>query len=168
MPTNPPGGGTTTSFSNTPQAVDDHYTAIEDGGLAGVYKFDVMSNDLGGSAKTLWSIDDTTTDGSTLAGPGADGTIDLLAKDVVGVSESSDLGARISITTDGKIAYDTNSLEWLAAAQTVTDKFTYAIRLANGTLSWATVYVTVTGSNDGPVMLAGGKAAAAVTEDSSV
>ena len=37
MPTNT-GGGTTTSFNNTPQAVDDSYRAYEDC----VFTFDVM------------------------------------------------------------------------------------------------------------------------------
>ncbi|AZD59420.1 hypothetical protein C4K18_1432 [Pseudomonas chlororaphis subsp. aurantiaca] len=61
-------GGTTTSFSNTPQAQDDIFTTgvigtssaaiTED--LLGVVYLDVMSNDLGGSAKTLWSLDNAT------------------------------------------------------------------------------------------------------------
>ena len=46
-------GGTTASFSNTPQAKDDCFTGYEDD----VFTFDVMANDLGGSAKILWSIE---------------------------------------------------------------------------------------------------------------
>ena len=52
------GGGSTSSFYNTPQAVDDSYAGTEDT----IYYFDVMANDLGGNAKVLWSIDDTTLD----------------------------------------------------------------------------------------------------------
>ncbi|MFC7537234.1 VCBS domain-containing protein, partial [Sphingomonas sp. GCM10030256] len=150
-------GGTTASFANTPQAKDDQYNAYENC----VFTFDVMSNDLGGAAKILWSIDDATrTDDS------ANGTIDLLTSDIKAtIPECSDLGARISIV-DGKVHYDTNSLDWLAAGETKTDKFTYAIRLANGTLSWATVTVQVTGRNDGPVILtAGTDVAGGVTEN---
>ena len=136
MPTNT-SGGTTTSFNNTPQAVDDFYLASEDQ----VRYFDVMANDLGGNAKTLWSIDNTSADGSG----------DLLTKDVAGICEFSELGAKISLTSTGLIRYDSCALDSLAAGETAIDHFTYAIRLSNGTLSWATVTVTLTGTNDAPV-----------------
>jgi VCBS repeat-containing protein len=159
MPTNT-SGGTTTSFNNTPQAVDDSYTGYEDW----IFTFDVMANDLGGSAKILWSIDDSDIDGTTTAGGTGDGTIDLLAQDAAMVPEFSDLGARIWIE-NGKIKYDTNALDWLGAGETRIDHFTYAIRLANGTLSWATVTVTLTGRNDGPAVVLGGDDDGSVTED---
>ena len=151
MPSTPTNtsGGTTTSFNNTPQAVDDSFLAHEDW----IFTFNVMANDLGGNAKMLWSIDDTDSDGTATAGGIGDGTTDLLARDTAMVPELSDLGARIWIE-NGNIKYDTNSMDWLAAGQTVTDRFTYAIRLANGTLSWATVSVTLTGRNDGPTVSA--------------
>ena len=136
MPTNT-SGGTTTSLNNTVQAKDDLFTALEDQ----ILYFDVMANDLGGNAKVLWSIDETSDDGSG----------DLVAKDFAGVCEYSERGAKISLTADGKIKYDTTALDSLAAGETVTDQFTYAIRLSNGTLSWATVTVSLTGSNDAPV-----------------
>ena len=60
--------GTTASLSNTPQAKDDYCIADE----GQIRYFDVMSNDLGGNAKVLWSIDNTSDDGAT----------DLVAKDV--------------------------------------------------------------------------------------
>src|SRR5215212_9866753 len=142
------GGGTTASLDNTPQAKDDFYAALEDQ----ILYFDVMANDLGGNAKALWSIDDTSDDGSA----------DLVAKDVVGVCEFSELGARIWLTADGKIAYDTNAIDSLALGQVAYDQFTYAIRLANGTLSWATVNVTITGTNDAPdIKLVGSDTASA-------
>ena len=142
------GGGTTASLNNTPQAKDDFYVVAEDK----IVIFDVMGNDLGGNAKVLWSIDDTA----------ADGSADLITQDVAGVAEYSELGAKITLTADGKISYDTNALDGLAAGQTATDHFTYAIRLANGTLSWATVTVTVTGTNDGPdIKLVGSDSASA-------
>lgn len=40
----------------------------------------------------------------------------------------------------------------LGANEVGNDSFTYAIRLASGALSWATVGVCITGSNDGPVV----------------
>ena len=146
------GGGTTASLNNTPQAKDDFYVVAEDK----IVIFDVMANDLGGNAKVLWSIDDTA----------ADGSADLITQDVAGVAEYSELGAKITLTADGKISYDTNALDSLAAGQTATDHFTYAIRLANGTLSWATVTVTVTGTND-VVTVTSAPQSGTVTEDSA-
>jgi VCBS repeat-containing protein len=132
------GGGTTTSFGNTPQATNDSYSVSEDGS----YAFDVMADDLGGNAKTLWSIDDgsSSTDLLTADSARAEGTS----------SDTSFLGAKIWITADGKIGYDASFFNYLGAGETTTDHFTYAIRLGNGTLSWATVYVTIAGSNDMP------------------
>ena len=71
-------GGTTTSFMNTPQAVDDYYAVYEDC----IYSFDVMCNDLGGNAKILWSIDDT-----AMKDDSGTGTYDLLSQDTACVPE---------------------------------------------------------------------------------
>ena len=114
-----------------------------------------MANDLGGSAKVLWSIDTTSDDGVT----------DLVAKDVVGCVDAGELGASISLTADSKILYDSRTSAIITALgenETRCDQFTYAIRLSNGTLSWATVNVLITGTNDGPDIRAGtGDSAAA-------
>src|SRR5436190_1785857 len=145
-------GGTLASLDNTPQAKDDFYSMLEDQWRV----LDVMAKDRGGNAKPLWSID-TTSD---------DGVQDLVAKDVVGVVDNSEMCAAISLTADGKILYDTRgsaAITALAAGQTAVDQFTYAIRLSNGTLSWATVNVTITGSNDGPDISVGAADKAAVT-----
>src|SRR5215208_6491149 len=149
MPTNTD-GGTTTSLDNTPQAKDDTLTTDED--YLGISYFDVMLNDLGGNAKVLWSIDD-----------GAGSPTDLISKDL-GRAEStlgdkSANGANIWITSDGKVGYDgaslssafKTSLQGLGVGQSATDTFTYAIRLSNGTLSWATVTIVYQGRNDAPV-----------------
>ena len=143
-------GGTTASLSNTPQAKDDFYGLAED--YLGISYFDVMLNDLGGKAKVLWSIDD-----------GSGSPTDLISQDL-GRAEStmgdkSAHGANIWITSDGKIGYDGGSLtqdfkdtlQELALGETATDTFTYAIRLANGTLSWATVTIEYSGANDPPI-----------------
>ena len=59
--TNP---GIKVSFNNTPQAVDDLFTTgqtlLSEDNLAtrGVIKLNVMANDAGGNAKSLYSIDD--------------------------------------------------------------------------------------------------------------
>ena len=49
------GGGTTASLSNTPQAKDDTFNLVED--YNAIAWLDVMSNDLAGNAKILWSLD---------------------------------------------------------------------------------------------------------------
>jgi VCBS repeat-containing protein len=173
MPTNT-SGGTTTSFTNTPQAQTDSYGyawLTED--WAGIYCFDVMSNDLGGNAKLLWSVDDgTNSTSSTLAGA------DLLVQDTTRAeatsADTSANGAKIWITTDGKVGYDAGtlnasfkaSLQALSAGESATDTFAYAIRLANGTLSWTTVTIVYQGMNDGVQMAA--TASASVTEDLTI
>jgi hypothetical protein len=53
----------TTSFMNTPQAGDDYFYAVTTGlteDSLGITFLAVMANDLGGNAKTLYSIDDGT------------------------------------------------------------------------------------------------------------
>lgn len=143
--------GTKTSFGNTPQAKDDAFTnvgATEDS--SGIFIFNVMANDAGGNAKSLYSVD-------------AGGTPDrLLAKDTArSAAESGDLsklGAKVWITADGNIGYQLTEtarqqLQQLAAGETLTDSFSYAIQLGNGTLSWATASFTVAGTNDAPVVV---------------
>ncbi|MBT9475385.1 VCBS domain-containing protein [Polaromonas sp.] len=137
----------TTSSTNTPQAGDDTYSTVEDyltGG--GVLLLDVMNNDLGGKAKTLWSIDD-----------GAGNPINqenLLGSDIGDGWETTANGNLIRIF-NGQIEYRLgeseaaiNAVNALAEGEVMNDTFTYAIRLANGTLSFATVHVNIVGSND--------------------
>mgnify|MGYP003111210448 CR=1 FL=1 len=157
------GGGTEQSFRNTPQAKDDLFGTGSGriDYLDSVYFLDVMDNDLAGNAKWLWSVDDGVNDSGAMDGYEAG---DLLTQDEAGVSglagNTSQFGAAIWITTDGKIAYDAGSISGqpsadlteLALGDTLTDSFIYAIRMANGTLSWAQASVTVTGVNDTPTV----------------
>ncbi|WP_095082316.1 VCBS domain-containing protein [Pseudomonas sp. Irchel s3h17] len=164
-------GGTVTSFSNTPQAKDDIFTTTEE--LLGVVYWDVMSNDLGGNAKTLWSLDNAE---SLSTATKSYAPADLLTQDTVRAeatsSDTSLNGAKIWITSDGKVGYDAATLscafkvqlQALAAGELLTDSFTYAIRLGNGTLGWATATVQFSGVNDGVTMSIGAQAGM-VTED---
>lgn len=144
--------GTTTSFTNTPQAKDDSFSFSEDAFLsAGSITLDVMGNDLGGKAKTLWSLDgvDATESGTT-----AETLQDLLAK-TTGTVQSNH-GATIKIE-NGQVIYTPTAamltaLQALNVNDTYQDTFTYAIKLANGTLSWATANVYFSGSNDAAVI----------------
>src|SRR6185437_3019311 len=148
------------SFNNTPQAADDLFTsAVTDLNAnnltSGILLLDVMRNDAGGKAKSLYSLDDS------INSVGANG--DLLQQDVVGVANYSQRGATIEITADGEVSYDASTLDagfvtqlqHLGAGEFATDTFTYAIRLGNGTLSWATSTVQIAGVNDAPVITSG-------------
>jgi VCBS repeat-containing protein len=163
------------SFNNTPQAGDDLFlsggltgTGITEDTLSKIVCLNVMANDLGGNAKKLYSIDDGIENDPT---PGAD----LLVKDAAGAISYSQGGARISITSDGKISYDTGgwspefkaSLAQLGAGESAFDTFTYAIQLGNGTLSWATVRVEIAGSNDAPTVSVA-DLCGVVTEDATI
>src|SRR6185312_2048656 len=153
MATQTTGGGSTTSFSNTPQAVGDSYSYNED--VTGLLTLNVMSNDLGGASKTLFSIDDGTSSSGVYYKGGADA--DLLTKDGVTTYDTSLDGAHIAIV-NGMVTYDVSTLPYnlnsLAAGQTYQDSFVYAIQLGNGTLAWSTVTLTFVGANDAPVITA--------------
>ncbi|WP_246780718.1 VCBS domain-containing protein, partial [Rhizobium sp. BK008] len=162
MGTQSTGGGSTTSFSNTPQAKDDSYTWTEDQLLSlqlynaatKTITLDVMSNDLGGNAKALFSVDDG--DGNPIT---AD--YELLAKDVgangASAWEKTLLGNWVRINS-GKIEYRLSDgsgiagsgadINTLSAGEILKDSFVYAIRLGNGTLSEANVSISLTGAND--------------------
>ena len=163
MATQTTGGGSTTSFTNTPQAKDDNYLFLEDvlRNNASLYSettkiitLDVMSNDLGGNAKTLFSVEDG--DGNAIT---AD--FDLLCKDVnaAGVSEwECTFGGNWVRINNGKIEYviadgsgvkgQGRSVDSLTDGEAFSDQFVYAIRLGNGTLSEATVKINITGKQD--------------------
>ncbi|RWX08579.1 RTX toxin, partial [Rhizobium hidalgonense] len=162
MGTQSTGGGSTTSFSNTPQANNDSYIWTEDQLLSlqlynaatKTITLDVMSNDLGGNAKSLFSVDDG--DGNPIT---AD--YELLAKDVgangASAWEKSLLGNWVRIN-NGKIEYRLSDgsgiagsgadINTLNAGELLKDSFVYAIRLGNGTLSEANVSISLTGAND--------------------
>ncbi|WP_456623991.1 VCBS domain-containing protein, partial [Bradyrhizobium sp. P5_C12] len=135
--------------------------------------FDVMGNDLGGNAKTLFSIDNGINNSGAMSGYSA---ADLLTQDTARAeatsSDTSLNGARIWITADGKVGYDASALSaqiaTLAAGEFFTDSFIYAIRLGNGTLSWATATVRIAGVNDGPVTVADTNAVKEDTTPNSV
>ena len=84
------------------------------------------------------------------------------------VSASAASGALIGLSgaPGAGISYDPNSVaafERLAAGETATDTVTYVIEDSHGAQSSSTVTVTITGSNDGPVILSTGQTGA-ITE----
>jgi len=155
MATQTTGGGSTTSFNNTPQAQDDVYGWTEEQLLASsIYDaathtitLDVTSNDLGGKAKTLWSIDDG---GTTLMS-------ELLKSNITTSWEKTAEGNWIRIC-NGKIEYridngsnspdSARNIDSLTGDDHIQDSFHYSIRLSNGTLSYAKVTLDIVGQND--------------------
>src|SRR6187551_2155430 len=125
------------SIANTPQAKDDVYGSVEDFAQL----LDVLCNDLGGNAKTLYSLskDLTIEDGGSV-------TSASMIGGTPSQSITTNLGATATIV-DGKINYVTNSLDYLGEGETRVDVFSYVIRLSSGAFSIATVSVTVSGSN---------------------
>ncbi|AOK62280.1 Ig-like domain repeat protein [Burkholderia ubonensis] len=142
--------GTAVSMSNTPQATNDVFTSAQtgltDNALTTVY-LNVMANDLGGAAKTLYSLD-SGTEVTVALEQTALLTQDTARAEAVSTDYSAH-GAHIWITSDGKVGYDASHLDasWLSNSFNTLgyaqDSFTYAIRLGNGTLSWATAYVDI-------------------------
>ncbi|MET3598029.1 VCBS repeat-containing protein, partial [Mesorhizobium shonense] len=161
-------GGTTVSFSNTPQAQNDVFNYTEDNvvlasGSQTVIVLDVMANDAGGNAKSLYSVDDGIS-ATTLTKQYA--PIDLTTQDVqaTGISSWETIAAGVQIRiNNGKVEMDLtgylaargySSLQSLGADDHINESFTYAIKLANGTLSWASVSVNIQGANDGATITA--------------
>ncbi|WP_232459648.1 beta strand repeat-containing protein, partial [Burkholderia ubonensis] len=142
--------GIAVSISNTPQATNDVFTSAQtgltDNALTTVY-LNVMANDLGGAAKTLYSLD-SGTEVTVALEQTALLTQDTARAEAVSTDYSAH-GAHIWITSDGKVGYDASHLDasWLSNSFNTLgyaqDSFTYAIRLGNGTLSWATAYVDI-------------------------
>src|SRR5207302_1706186 len=129
-------------FTNTPQAKDDIFTTgvsvvsgtsitLTEDNLQAVI-FDVMANDLGGNAKTLFSIDNGINNFGAMGGYSA---ADLLTQDTARAesttTDTSLNGAKIWITADGKVGYDASALstqiDALAAGEFFTDSFIYSI-----------------------------------------
>src|SRR5688500_12689802 len=102
--------GTVTSFANTPQPGDDVYLAAVTGlteDSSTIVWLSVMANDLGGAAKILYSLDDG-------ASAGGAAPTDLLSQDLARTeaysTDTSLGGARIWITSDGRVGYDSATL----------------------------------------------------------
>ena len=144
--------GIITSFAFTRQAMDNRFTTALTGFTEDSRSviLDVMANDLGGSGKSLWSLDDGISAGGIAP-------TDLTVQDAIGAVQYSARGTEIRITVDGKVSYtmttaSTASFQSLEAGQIGTDTFTYAIRLSDGTISLASTFVEIMGTNHAAVI----------------
>jgi protocadherin Fat 4 len=165
------------SFFKTPQANDDWYYWNEEtlqadtkvyNATTGCLTLDVMANDLGGNAKTLYSIDDG--NGNPI-NPTDLFNVDTLVNGVSAWEQTTD-GNRARIN-NGKVEFDLSNelpggVNSLGAGDQFTDTFIYAIRLGNGTLSWAHVHITIDGVNDSATITASGNEDTSVTEAGGV
>src|SRR5581483_3460281 len=142
-----------------PQAQDDNFLSLSSGlteDSTGTVFLSVTANDAG-KVKSLYSLDDG---GSWLD------VLQLLWRDTsrteAGSTDRTDDGAKIWITTDGRVAYDASTwssafrteIQHLAAGEYAQDDFIYAIQLSSGALSWAHVTLQIAGVNDAPVATA--------------
>jgi VCBS repeat-containing protein len=141
----------TASFSTKQKAVNDVFAnsvtkLTEDSGNTIV--LNVIAND--GKGNTLWSLDDGISAGGSRP-------VDLQERDAIGAINYSALGAKIVINSANMVEYTLTpearaKIQSLAAGQIYSDSFTYAINVGNGTISWATATVQITGTNDAPVV----------------
>jgi len=134
------------SFAKNSKAHDDSFTDLNG---RNSYILDVLKNDQGDQSKVLWSLDE----GSGVWNEPAD----LLSRDDINSANSSQLGAQISITQDGKVAYVItpelqSKLRDLAIGESLDDTFIYAMKLGQGDspLNWAKATVTLSGLNHAP------------------
>ncbi|MEV8883127.1 VCBS domain-containing protein, partial [Mesorhizobium ciceri] len=136
-----------------------------------------MANDLGGNAKSLFSVDDGIS-ASTATKQYA--PIDLTNQDVqsTGISNWESIGDGVLIRiNNGKVEMDLSgylaahgfaNLQAMGAGDQINETFTYAIKLGGGTLSWASVSVNIQGTNDGAIITAVPGADLAVVEAGGV
>ncbi|WP_077523660.1 S-layer family protein [Metapseudomonas resinovorans] len=148
------------SFGNTPQAKGDSFIYDDLVRTGSNYIcLDVMANDLGGKAKTLYSLaDGVHDDGSTATR--AEIQADLLTHAILSTSAygariwiaEDPLGGAVKVFYDASAIFNSDAYRSLGAGELLTDSFTYAIRMGNGTLSWATATVQLEGVNDAAVL----------------
>ncbi|MCK9202338.1 MAG: putative Ig domain-containing protein [Gallionella sp.] len=126
-----------TNVNDPPVANADTGNATEDGGVVILSAATLLAND----------TDPDTIHGDTLG--------------IVGITQAAS-GAAVSLV-NGDVQYDIGNLyQSMGAGQTATDTFSYIIADAAGVTGAATVAMTITGTNDAPVVNAD---AAAVQED---
>ncbi len=155
---------TTTSILSTPQAGDDYYSYTESDVVANdnILVLDVMSNDSGGKSKTLYAIEASEEFIDALKAQDATG--EAYAQYFDGVKVWIE-GGMIMVDVSGAdalAALGAQSIEDLDAGQQLDLSFAYTIQLGNGTLSVATVSLTIMGEStpeitgtDGDDQLAG-------------
>lgn len=152
----------TTSTTSTPQAGDDSYLYTETEWLASgmvtettesettttVLTLDVMANDSGGKAKTLYSIDASEEFTEALLSSDVGSAPERMLDEYgnyTGVQVWIENGKIMVDVTDALAALGASSLADLSAGQVIDLTFTYTIQLGNGTLSDALIHLSISG-----------------------
>lgn len=155
----------TTSTTSTPQAGDDSYLYTETEWLASgmvtettesettttVLTLDVMANDSGGKAKTLYSIDASEEFTEALLSSDVGSAPERMLDEYgnyTGVQVWIENGKIMVDVTDALAALGASSLADLSAGQVIDLTFTYTIQLGNGTLSDALIHLSISGEGE--------------------
>lgn len=152
-----------TAFSTGTDATADSFALTEDGttlSAGTILTLDVLANDTGGSANSLWSI-------------GSTASFDAL-KTPDGAEWERTTGGNLIRIVDGRVEVDLSAalskyagnLQALNAGDKITDSFFYTLLLADGTLGLAEARFTITGSNDAPTLTSATRSIA-LTEDAA-
>jgi VCBS repeat-containing protein len=153
------------TYSNSGAALALNETATD--GDFGIYTFDLLAQDGAGAKTTLWALDDGTSSLTKIGTSNVYVPTDIMTQDTARTeatsADTSANGAKIWIGTDSKVHYDASTLSdsfktalhHLGVGESSSDTFTYAIKMSNGTVSYNTVTVNWSGSNDAVVITSG-------------
>jgi VCBS repeat-containing protein len=136
---------TVTDVNEAPVGVNDSGSVDEDATLTVVAASGVLAND-------------------TDVDAGDSKTVSAISGGTVGTVLSTSLG-QLTLNADGSYTYVANgsAAQTLAVGQSTTDTFTYTVQDAGGLTSTATLTITISGTNDAPVISSnGGGATAAI------
>jgi probable HAF family extracellular repeat protein/VCBS repeat-containing protein len=134
------------TFSNSHAASADVFSE-SDSEAKIVQTYNLLTQDP--ASAVLFSIGSSNTTMTTVVGNVSVPT-DLMTEDAVGYQIETTLGATVTILNGTQVRYDATAIaptviDKLAAGQTATDSFLYAIEIGNGTVAWNTVTIALAG-----------------------
>jgi VCBS repeat-containing protein len=166
-------GGITYSYSGAALAL----TESETDGNFGAFTFDLLAQDGAGAKTTLWALDNGPSGLTKIGTSAVYVPTDIMTQDAVTTGwvaggDTSLNGAHIWIGADSKVHYDssyvfssfTTALHHLGVGETMSDSFTYAIKMSNGTVAYNTATVNWAGTNDA-AQFGASTGSSSVTED---
>lgn len=134
-----------TTFSNSHAASADSF-AMGDSQVDQSQTFYLLSQDP--ASAVLYSIGNNPS-ATTIVGHVSVPT-ELMTHGGVGYQTTTTLGAKVTILDGSHVSYDASGIhaavDALAVGQQVTDSFLYAIQMADGTVSWNSVSIALTGA----------------------
>ncbi len=146
-------GDTDAQSDDPPEAADDFFTTNEESAVAGNVITDSDFDPDGFSLSVIQVngggvVDNGGINTFPAVGDGAE-----LVFNAFGLASAIlPSGASLVISADGSIAYDPNdAFEYLGVGDSTVDTFVYTVEDPGGATGTATVFITVTGTNDTPV-----------------